>query len=40
MDGGDHLVFLGRVLQATYREGAPLIFSAGQFLNRADFSAT
>jgi flavin reductase (DIM6/NTAB) family NADH-FMN oxidoreductase RutF len=40
LDGGDHLVFLGRVLHATYREGAPLIFSAGQFLNRADFSAT
>jgi flavin reductase (DIM6/NTAB) family NADH-FMN oxidoreductase RutF len=40
MDGGDHLVFLGRVLHATYREGVPLIFSAGQFLNRADFSAT
>jgi flavin reductase (DIM6/NTAB) family NADH-FMN oxidoreductase RutF len=37
MDGGDHVVFLGRVLHATYREGVPLIFSAGQFLNRADF---
>jgi flavin reductase (DIM6/NTAB) family NADH-FMN oxidoreductase RutF len=40
MDGGDHVVFLGRVLHATYREGEPLIFSAGQFLNRADFAAS
>ena len=40
MDGGDHVVFLGRVLHATYREGAPLIFSAGQFLNRAEFPST
>jgi flavin reductase (DIM6/NTAB) family NADH-FMN oxidoreductase RutF len=40
MDGGDHLVFLGRVLHATYREGEPLIFSAGQFLNRADFAGS
>ena len=40
MDGGDHVVFLGRVLNATYREGDPLIFSAGQFLNRADFAGS
>jgi flavin reductase (DIM6/NTAB) family NADH-FMN oxidoreductase RutF len=40
MDGGDHVVFLGRVLHATYREGTPLIFSAGQFLNRTDFPTT
>ncbi len=40
MDGGDHLMFLGRVLHATYREGEPLIFSAGQFLNRADYATS
>src|SRR5262245_24390881 len=40
MDGGVHVVFLGRVLHATYREGAPLIFSAGQFMIRVDFPTT
>jgi flavin reductase (DIM6/NTAB) family NADH-FMN oxidoreductase RutF len=29
--GGDHLIFIGRVDRATYREGEPLIFSAGRF---------
>jgi flavin reductase (DIM6/NTAB) family NADH-FMN oxidoreductase RutF len=28
--GGDHLIFIGRVDRATYREGEPLIFSAGR----------
>ncbi|QDY69253.1 flavin reductase family protein [Qingshengfaniella alkalisoli] len=31
MDGGDHLVILGRVLQASHRTGAPLLFARGQF---------
>lgn len=30
-EGGDHLIFIGRVDRATYREGEPLIFSAGRF---------
>ena len=29
--GGDHLIFIGRVDRATYRDGEPLIFSAGRF---------
>jgi flavin reductase (DIM6/NTAB) family NADH-FMN oxidoreductase RutF len=29
--GGDHIIFIGRVRQATYRDGEPLIFSAGQY---------
>lgn len=29
--GGDHIIFIGRVHQATYRDGEPLIFSAGQY---------
>jgi flavin reductase (DIM6/NTAB) family NADH-FMN oxidoreductase RutF len=28
---GDHVVFFGRVEHATYREGEPLIFSAGRY---------
>ena len=28
---GDHVVFFGRVERATYREGEPLIFSAGRY---------
>lgn len=34
-EGGDHLIVVGRVLRATYRSGAPLIFSQGQY---GDFS--
>ena len=29
--GGDHVVFFGRIARATYREGEPLIFSAGKY---------
>ena len=29
--GGDHIIFIGRVHKATYRDGEPLIFSAGQY---------
>jgi flavin reductase (DIM6/NTAB) family NADH-FMN oxidoreductase RutF len=31
LPGGDHMVFLGRVKRATYRDGEPLIFSAGRY---------
>jgi flavin reductase (DIM6/NTAB) family NADH-FMN oxidoreductase RutF len=31
MDGGDHLMFLGRLLRASHRHGEPLIFSAGRY---------
>ena len=30
-DGGDHLIIVGRVLNAAYRSGTPLVFSAGQY---------
>lgn len=29
--GGDHIIFIGRVHKAAYRDGEPLIFSAGQY---------
>jgi flavin reductase (DIM6/NTAB) family NADH-FMN oxidoreductase RutF len=29
-EGGDHMIFIGRVDRAVYREGEPLIFSAGR----------
>lgn len=31
VESGDHIIFIGRVHRASYREGAPLIFSAGQY---------
>jgi flavin reductase (DIM6/NTAB) family NADH-FMN oxidoreductase RutF len=31
VEGGDHLIFIGRVERAVYRDGDPLIFSAGSF---------
>lgn len=30
-DGGDHLIVVGRVLRAAFREGPPLLFSQGGF---------
>lgn len=30
-DAGDHLVLIGEVLRAGYREGAPLVFSGGDY---------
>ncbi len=29
--GGDHLVFFGQVLRATYRDGEPLLFAGGTY---------
>lgn len=31
IDGGDHVIFLGRVHRACQRDGEPLIFSAGRY---------
>ena len=31
VEGGDHLIFIGRVVAAAYREGEPLVFSAGDY---------
>ena len=30
-DGGDHLIVVGRVLEAEHREGAPLLFASGSY---------
>ncbi len=30
-DGGDHLIVLGRVRSAEFRDGAPLLFAAGNY---------
>ena len=30
-EGGDHLIIVGRVIQATLRDGAPLLFNQGQY---------
>jgi flavin reductase (DIM6/NTAB) family NADH-FMN oxidoreductase RutF len=35
VEGGDHLIFIGRVLRASFAEGEPLIFSAGQYWRTA-----
>jgi flavin reductase (DIM6/NTAB) family NADH-FMN oxidoreductase RutF len=31
LDAGDHVVFIGRVHHARYREGEPLVFSGGHY---------
>lgn len=31
VQGGDHMIFIGRVMQAHYRDGEPLIFAAGRY---------
>lgn len=31
VESGDHIVFFGRVERVTYRDGEPLIFSAGKY---------
>lgn len=31
IEGGDHIIFLGRVQRAAYREGVPLIFAGGAY---------
>ena len=31
VDGGDHVIFIGRVMRAGYRDGEPLVFSAGRY---------
>ncbi len=38
IDGGDHTIFLGRVLRARHRDGEPLIFSAGSYCRPAALS--
>jgi flavin reductase (DIM6/NTAB) family NADH-FMN oxidoreductase RutF len=31
IEGGDHIIFIGRVIRAHFREGEPLIFARGQY---------
>jgi flavin reductase (DIM6/NTAB) family NADH-FMN oxidoreductase RutF len=31
IQGGDHVIFIGRVIRAHYRDGEPLIFAAGRY---------
>ena len=31
IDGGDHVIFIGRVLRASFRDGEPLVFSGGAY---------
>jgi flavin reductase (DIM6/NTAB) family NADH-FMN oxidoreductase RutF len=31
IEGGDHIIFIGRVIRAHYREGEPLIFAHGRY---------
>jgi flavin reductase (DIM6/NTAB) family NADH-FMN oxidoreductase RutF len=31
IDGGDHVIFLGRVCRAAYRDGDPLVFITGRY---------
>jgi flavin reductase (DIM6/NTAB) family NADH-FMN oxidoreductase RutF len=37
IDGGDHVIFIGRVLRASFREGDPLIYSAGRYHRAVPF---
>lgn len=37
VDGGDHVILIGRVERAAYTEGEPLIFSGGSFWVRAPY---
>jgi flavin reductase (DIM6/NTAB) family NADH-FMN oxidoreductase RutF len=37
MPAGDHVIFVGRVLRATHRDGEPLVFSGGRYCIPADF---
>jgi len=31
VDGGDHVIIVGRVVEASHRDGEPLVFAAGHF---------
>jgi flavin reductase (DIM6/NTAB) family NADH-FMN oxidoreductase RutF len=31
VDGGDHLLFIGRVMRIRWSDGQPLVFSAGRY---------
>lgn len=35
VEAGDHVIFIGRVLRAAYRDGQPLLYSAGRYCTPA-----
>ena len=35
-EGGDHVIFIGRVMRAAFRDGEPLVFSSGRYRRLAD----
>jgi flavin reductase (DIM6/NTAB) family NADH-FMN oxidoreductase RutF len=37
IEAGDHVIFIGRVLRASFREGEPLIYSAGLYHRAVPF---
>lgn len=39
-DGGDHVLFLGRVEEFDYADGEPLLFHGGQFRQLGEFLST
>lgn len=39
MPAGDHVIFVGRVLRVTHRDGEPLVFAGGRYCIPADFTA-
>jgi flavin reductase (DIM6/NTAB) family NADH-FMN oxidoreductase RutF len=39
IEGGDHIIFIGRVSRAHYRDGEPLIFAAGRYGRHAPLTA-
>lgn len=36
IDGGDHVIFIGRVIEARAADGEPLIFNSGRFCRSAE----
>jgi flavin reductase (DIM6/NTAB) family NADH-FMN oxidoreductase RutF len=38
-EGGDHVIFIGRVKRVSFREGQPLIFSGGRYVTPGNLSA-
>jgi flavin reductase (DIM6/NTAB) family NADH-FMN oxidoreductase RutF len=35
-EGGDHVIFIGRVRRVSFREGQPLIFSGGKYVTHGE----
>lgn len=37
IDGGDHVIFIGRVLRASFRDGEPLLYASGRYHRAVPF---